>query len=345
MGTKLKEITIKKEISIPDLKGKVLVVDSFNVMYQFLTSIRMADGSLLMDSRGNVTSHLNGLFSRTVNLMHQGLKLAFVFDGEAPKLKQKERERRADIKKEAKKEYDIAKEREDIESMKKYAARTSALTKDMIEEAKKLIDAMGMPVIQAPSEGEAQAAHIVNKGDAYAEISQDFDCLMFGVPRLVRNLTVSEKRKMPGKLSYIEVKPELIELEENLKALGISQDQLIAMCILIGTDYNPGGIKGIGPKNALKLVKECKNDFDSMFKHAEWDKSFEFSWKEVFDTIKNIPVTDRYELRWGKPDAKAIKKLLVDEHDFSEKRVDGALEKLEVESEKRSQKGLGEFFG
>jgi flap endonuclease-1 len=345
MGTKLKDITIKKEIEINDLKDKVLVVDSFNVMYQFLTTIRMADGSPLKDSHNNVTSHLNGLFNRSMNLMHRGIKLAFVFDGKAPALKQRERERRAELKKEAAKEYEIAKEREDVESMKKYAARTSMLTRDMVDEAKKLITAMGMPIIQAPSEGEAQAAHIVNNGDAYAEVSQDYDCMMFGVPRLVRNLTVSERRKLPGKLSYVEVKPELIDLGENLNNLGISQDQLIALCVLMGTDFNPGGIKGIGPKNALKLVKEYNEDFGNMFKKVEWEKHFDFSWEEVFDTVKNIPVSDNYEMKWNRIDCDELKKLLVDGHDFSEKRVDDALEKLGKLNEKKCQKGLGEFFG
>ncbi|HLC98750.1 MAG TPA: flap endonuclease-1 [Candidatus Nanoarchaeia archaeon] len=344
MGTKLKDITIKKEIEISDLKGKVLVVDSYNVMYQFLTTIRMADGSPLMDSKGNITSHLNGLFNRTTNLMLRGLKLGFVFDGKAPKLKQRERERRSELKEEARKEYEIAKKREDIELMKKYAARTSRLTSEMVEEAKKLITALGLPVIQAPSEGEAQAAHIVNNGDAYAEISQDFDCLVFGVPKLVRNLTVSEKRKLPGKLSYATVKPEMIDLQENLDALGITQDQLIALSVLIGTDYNPGGIKGIGPKNALKLVKKYKSDFDAMFRDSGWGNHFDFGWKEVFDTIKNMPVTDDYELKWKRPDTEAIKKFLVDGHDFSERRVEDALTKLETDKDKRSQKGLGDFF-
>lgn len=344
MGTKLRDITLRKEISIDDLAGKRLVVDSYNVMYQFLTTIRMKDGSLLKDSKGNVTSHLTGLFSRSMNLMQRGIRLAYVFDGKAPKLKERERERRKELKQEAQKEYERAKQEEDIEDMKKYAARTSRLTEEMVEEAKKLINAMGMPVIQAPSEGEAQAAHIVKRGEAYAEISQDFDCLMFGVPRLLRNLTVSERRKLPGKIAFVEVKPEIIDLEENLNHLGITQDQLIALCMLIGTDYNPNGIKGIGPKNALKLVKEHK-DNEKLFKEVKWDEHFDHPWQEVFDTIKKMPVSDRYDLQWREPDREKLVRLLCDEHDFSLKRVEDALEKLGKLKEKKSQKGLGDFFG
>jgi len=344
MGTKLKEIAARKEIEISDLKDKKLVVDSFNVMYQFLTTIRLRDGSLLMDSKGQVTSHLNGLFHRSINLTQKGLRLAFVFDGEPPKLKMKERQRRRELKEVAAKRYEEAKEREDLEEMKKYAARTSVLTKEMIEEAKKLIDAMGMPVIQAPCEGEAQAAHIVKQGQAYAEISQDFDCLMFGVPRLVRNLTVSERRKLPGKQSFQVVKPEMIELKDMLKELDITHDQLIVICMLIGTDYNKDGIKGIGPKNALKIVRKHGEDFDKIFKEVQWGNYFDFPWEDIFGLVKKMPVTDDYKLEWKKPDNDKIMKLLVDNHEFSEKLVKDTLAKLEKEKEIKSQKGLTQFF-
>ena len=344
MGLKLKDIIVKKEVAISDLADRKLVVDSFNVMYQFLATIRTRDGSLLMDSKGNVTSHLTGMFSRTASLVGSGLRLAFVFDGKAPELKKKERERRKEAKKTAQREYEIAREREDIDAMKKYAARTAQLTPEMVEEAKKLIAALGMPVIQAPSEGEAQAAHIVRKGEAFAEVSQDFDCLMFGVPRLIRNLTVSERRKMPSRLSYEVVKPELIELDENLRALGVTQDQLIAVGILVGTDFNPGGIKGIGQKNVLKLVAKHGEDFDSLFNEVQWDKTFPFSWSEVFGLIKNMPVTDRYFLEWKQPDVDAVMKLLVGEHDFSEQRVSDTLAKMDKAQEQHTQKGLGDFL-
>ena len=176
MGTKLKDLVVKKEISINDLSQKKLVVDTYNMLYQFLATIRTYDGSQLTDSHGNITSHLTGLFSRTTNLTQQGLKLAFVFDGKPPILKKAEQERRKEAKEKAQEEYEIAKEREDVEGMKKYAARTSRLTPEMVEEAKKLVHALGLPVVDAPSEGEAQAARMVNQGDAYAEISQDYDC-------------------------------------------------------------------------------------------------------------------------------------------------------------------------
>lgn len=344
MGTKLRDIIVKKEVSLETLKDKPYVIDSFNVLYQFLSTIRMRDGSLLTDSQGNITSHLNGLFYRTTKLMLNNLKLAFVFDGKPPKLKQQEREKRQARKAQAKKEYEIAKEREDIEGMKKFASRTSSLTPEMVDQAKSLIKALGLPVIQAPSEGEAQAALMVKNKDAYAEISQDYDCLVFGVPRLVRNLTISEKKKMPSKLSYEKVRPEFILLRDNLQEWKITQEQLVVLAVLIGTDFNPGGVPGIGPKKGLKLLYEYKTDYDAIFKKVKWNEHWDLDWKKVVDTITNIPTTDDYKLIWGKPDHDKVKELLCEQHDFSRERVQGVLDKFEETKKQRQQKGLGEFL-
>jgi len=220
----------------------------------------------------------------------------------------------------------------------------SRLTKEMIEEAQQLITALGLPVIQAPSEGEAQAAHIVNKGDAFASVSQDFDSLLFGTKKLVRNLTVSEKRKLPNKLAYETIKPEILDLTENLNNLGIDQEQLIALGMLVGTDFNIGGIKGIGPKNALKLVKQYGKNFDTLFTQTKWNEYFEISWQEVYHTIHDMPTTDDYELNWKNIDTEKTMKLLCDEHNFSKERIESALSKLTQETEKNKQKNLGAWF-
>lgn len=344
MGTDLKDIAARKEIEFKDLAGKKLVVDSMNIIYQFLSSIRQRDGSLLMDSKGRTTSHLVGLFSRMTRLKKMGMELAFVFDGKRPDLKKAETERRAALKKKAIAEYKIAKEREDVEAMKKYAARTSILTKEMVEESKELLDALGFPVIQAPSEGEAQAAFMVKNKDCFAEVSQDYDCLLFGVPRFVQNLTISEHKKTKGKLSYEKVKPVIIDLNETLEKNKINQDQLIVLGLLVGTDFNIGGVKGIGQKNALKLIKKHGKDFDALFKEAEWSKHFSFSWKTAFDTIKHIPVAKDYKLRWKEVDRDKIINLLVEKHEFGRERVEKVLGELEEQAKKGKQKGLGDFF-
>src|SRR3989344_999086 len=344
MGVAITDLLISKPVAIEDLSGKVVVVDAFNILYQFLSSIRNQDGTPLMDSRGRVTSHLMGLFSRFSRLLEFNIKPAFVFDGKAPDLKKKEQERRHALKVEAEKQLEVAKEAEDTEAMRKFASRTSRLTPEMVHESQKLLDAMGIPWFQAPSEGEAQAAFMVQRGDAYALVSQDADCFVFGASRFIKNLTISEKRKKVGKLAFEKVVPEVLSLSDNLNQLGITQDQLIVLCMMVGTDYNPGGIKGIGPKNALKLVKQHRHDFDALFREQNWHDFFSFSWKEVFDTFKNIPTSKEYKLEWKKWNDQAILDLLVKEHGFSRERVASTLDKL-GKSPAKMQKGLSEFFG
>ena len=343
MGLAITELLTPKKISIEDLKNKTLAVDTYNLLYQFLSSIRQREGSLLTDSKGRVTSHLTGLFNRITRLMAYNMKFIFCFDGEVPELKEQERERRKELKIKAQKKFKEAEKKEDLDEMKKYAARTSRLTSEMIDDAKELIRALGQCIVQAPSEGEAQASYIVKKGEADYVLSQDADCFMFQAPRLVKNLTLSGKRKKPGAYAYEEVKPEIIELKHVLEELKVDQGQLIILGILVGTDYNVGGIKGIGPKKALALIKKYKKSFNDLFKEAKWDDYFDFSWKQVFDLIKNMKVTDKYKLEWKPVDKDKIIKVLVGEHDFSRERVEKALDRLE-EGADRSQKGLGEFF-
>lgn len=344
MGVKIMELFAPQEIKISDLSGKIMAVDTSNHLYQFLSSIRQGDGSPLTDSHGNITSHLVGLLSRSINLMQQGVKLVFILDGVPPKLKIEEINRRKEIKKEAQKQFEIAKERDDLSGMKKYAQRTSKLTKEMVAEAKELLDGLGIPTIQAPSEGEAQASFLVRRGDAYAVASQDADSLLFGCPRLVKNLSIAGKRKKPGTLSFETVNPEMIELNAGLTSLGLSHDQLIVLGILVGTDFNMGGIHGIGPKKALKLLKDKGNDFDSIFKEVDWDKHYAYSWKEVYDLFHNIPVEKEYKIEWKDPNPDKVKKILVDKHDFSSQRVDSAIQGMMKSREEKKQKSLGDFF-
>lgn len=345
MGLQFKDLVVKQETSISELHGRTLAIDSMNMLYQFLTTIRAADGSVLTDKHGNITSHLIGLFSRTTALMEEGLKLIFVFDGKPPAIKQKTWEKRTAAKVEASLKLKEAEEAGNIKDMKKFSSRTSILNKDMITDAKNLIRALGLPMVEAPSEGEAQTAYMVKKGDAYASISQDYDNLIFGCPRLIRNLSIAGKRKKTGTLGYLIVKPEMIVLSEVLEHLGLSIDQLRVLAILVGTDYNPGGVKGIGPKTALKLVQEQGPDFAAVFREAEWDKQYpNLEWKEVFETIRSIPVTDNYSLHWKKVDEKELIELLVQRHDFGEERVRSKINALKEIQGKGEQKGLGGFM-
>lgn len=345
MGLKIKDIIVKEEISIRDLNKKIVAIDAMNMLYQFLTTIRQQDGKALTNSKGKVTSHLIGLFSRTTNFMEKGLKPVFVFDGKAPQIKIKTWEKRTALKKEASLKLKEAEEAGDIESMRKFAGRTVKLDKEMIEDAKRLIKSLGVPIVQAPSEGEAQTAYMVKTGKAYASISQDYDNIIFGCPLLVRNLSIEGKRKKVGKFAYKTVKPEMIKLDEVLKELELTQDQLIVLAILVGTDYNPEGIKGIGQKKGLKLIKEHGEDFEKIFEVVEWEKhNPDISWKEIFDTIKNMPVIDVDNLEWHKINDEDVVKLLVEDYEFGRDRVESKLDKLRKQQNELKQTGLSSFF-
>ncbi|MFH1399702.1 MAG: flap endonuclease-1 [Candidatus Woesearchaeota archaeon] len=343
MGTNLKDFVAAKEISLEDLNHKKLVVDSYNILYQFLSSIRQYDGTLLKDANGKVTSHLSGLFHRTTKLMSYGIKLAFVFDGVAPKLKSAERARRFELKKIAQVKYEIAKSEQDIDAMKKYAARISRLTPEIVDEAKELAAALGCPIVQAPSEAEAQAAFMVRNNDAFAVASEDYDSLIYGAPKLIKNLTITGRKKQKDRLSFETVMPCLIDLDSTLEKNGLSHAQLVVLSMLIGTDYNIGGIKGIGPKKAYKLVKGS-SDFAAIFKALEWEKYFAFGWRDVFDLINNIPVKNNYTLEWKEINHAKIMKILVDDHGFNSERVQAALDKVALAQKHNQQKGLGEFL-
>jgi flap endonuclease-1 len=342
MGVKIFDIVPHTDITFDDLRNRIIIVDGNLSLYQFLASIRQRDGSLLTDSKGNVTSHLSGLFTRTLRMIQAGIQVSYVFDGKPPKLKLDEQKRRSAIKVEAEIKYKEAAIIGDTDLMRKYASRTSKLTKDMVEESKELLTAMGLPVVQAPGEGEAQAALIVGNGDAYAVGSQDGDCFMFGAKRLIKNLTLSSQRRIGGRSSFAKFNPELIELDKVISTLGIDQDQLIILSMLIGTDFNIGGIKGIGPKNAIKMVKKYNKDYASLFSELKWEDYFQVSWEEVYNQIKNIPTSKEYDLTWDNVNAEKIKKILVDRHEFSSERIENSLNKLNDSS--KLQTGLKQWL-
>ncbi|MEK6854051.1 MAG: flap endonuclease-1 [Nanoarchaeota archaeon] len=342
MGVQITELLPKNAAKLEDFSNKVVAIDAANHLYQFLTTIRAPDGAFFTDSHGNITSHLIGLFTRTTHLMKLGIRPVYVFDGEVPKLKKLEIRRRAELKEEAAEKYSAAEKEGDLVGMRKYAVRSTRLTSGMIADAKEVVEALGLPVIQAPGEGEAQAAHIVAKKDAYAIASQDADSVLFGATRVVRNLSVEGRRKQAGVLGYSHVEPELILLEEVLSSLGITLEQLVCLAMLVGTDYNTGGIKGIGPKTALKLVKEHKTP-GKIFDAARWGEHFSQPWDEVLELFLHPNLTEDYELKFHRVNASKLIEILCEGHDFSRQRIEKQIE--EVESQATGQKGLGEFFG
>jgi flap endonuclease-1 len=324
MGVQLSGIIPSREVELTHLSGKKIAIDAYNALYQFLSIIRdRMTGEPLRDSKGRVTSHLSGLFYRTSNLIEAGIKPVFVFDGKPPEFKKKTIEKREKAKEEARKKWEEALEKG--EEAITYAQAAAQLTDEMIEDSKKLLEYMGIPYVQALSEGEAQCAYMCKKGFVDFAASQDFDSLLFGSPRLVRNLSITGKRKLPRKEVYIEIKPEIIELEETLSTLGINQKQLIIIGILVGTDYAPG-IKGVGPKTALKLVKEHKS-LEKVLENVKWEAEVEA--EEIFNFFLNPPVTDKFKVEWKEPNREKIIEFMVSEHDFSQERVEKVVDKLQ----------------
>ena len=314
----------KKIIKFSDLRNKVIAIDAFNTIYQFLTTIRDPYGRPLRDDKGNVTSHLSGLFYRNINLLKERIKLVYVFDGKPPVKKIRELERRKIIKNESYEKYLEALERKDFEEARKYAAMTATLEETMIKSSKIFLDLMGIPVVQAPSEGEAQASYMATKKDVWAVGSQDYDSFLFGAPRIVRNITLTGKIKYPSKGIEVRMEPELILLDDTLKKLGITREQLVDMGILIGTDYNEG-IKGIGPKKALELIRSYKliEYIPDIRKVLELEEI-----QEIRHLFLNPEVTDDYEIEFKKVDYNGVIQFLCEEHNFSEERVKKALNEL-----------------
>ncbi|MCD6324188.1 MAG: flap endonuclease-1 [Desulfurococcales archaeon] len=349
MGVNLKDLIPKEAIHVvtdlKELKGRVVAIDGYNALYQFLAAIRQPDGTPLKDSKGRVTSHLSGIFYRTINFVEAGIKPVYVFDGKPPELKAREIEERMRVRAEAERKYREALAKGRVEEARTYAQASSRLSSEMVEDAKKLLTAMGIPWVQAPSEGEAQAAFMAAKGDAWAPASQDYDSILFGAPRLLRNLTISGRRKLPRKNVYVEVKPEVIDVPTLLKTLSLTREQLVDIAILLGTDYNPEGVKGVGPKTALKLIRTY-GTLDKALQ-ALPNASFPADPKVIREAFLNPEVTEDYKLQWRAPDADSVMELLVGEHDFSESRVKNALERLRRGYEsniKRSSKGLEAWF-
>lgn len=316
----------KTKVDLKSLSGKSLAIDAYNALYQFLAIIRQPDGTPLKDNTGRITSHLSGLFYRTANLVEMEIKVVYVFDGVPPALKEVEIKRRAKVKAEALIKYERALQEGRIEEARTYAQMTSRLKDYMAEDSKRLLTQMGVPWVQAPSEGEAQAAHLAKKGDTNYCASQDYDSILFGAPTLMRNVTISGRRKLPRKPVYVEVVPEIIELDQVLKELNITREQLIDVGILVGTDFNPEGVKGIGPKTALKLIKQ-HGSLEKLLPKLK-EAEFPAEPKRIREIFLNPKVTDNYKLTWKEPDVEGVVDFLCRERDFSEERVRKAIKKM-----------------
>ncbi len=327
MGVKLKDIVEPKTISFKDLEGRVVSIDAFNTLYQFLSTIRQRDGRPLSDENGNITSHLSGILYRNSSMIEKDIKPIYIFDGQAPELKSETQAKRREVREESERIFKQALKEGDTEKARKFAMRSSKLSPEIIESSKKLLTLMGIPYVEAKGEGEAQAAYLVSKGDAYAVASQDYDCLMFGAKRVVRNLAVSSNL---GNLEYYELKSVLSQLK-------VTREELIDMGILIGTDFCEG-LKGVGAKTALKLA----HNGQLKEKLAELQKQSTHDLDEVREIFLNHNINTDYKIKWEKPNQDKIIEFLCYEHGFSVDRVTKASDKLKNLSS--SQGSLDAWF-
>jgi len=335
VGVDISDLIKAKPIALEDLTGRSIAIDAFNTLYQFLSMIRQRDGTPLLDRDGQVTSHLSGLFYRSAALLEIGIRPVYVFDGEPPELKQRTLQARHEAKVVAEKEWKAAVEKGDLKRALSKATRTARLTEDMIKDSLELLDAMGIPWIKAPSEGEAQMSYMVGKGDVWAGASQDYDALLFGTPRLVRNLTLAGKRRLPSGKT-VDVSPEILTLGDVLATLGVTREQLVDMAVLIGTDFNEG-VRGIGPKKAYALVHK-HGSLEGMEKAGGVQIPSEYP--EVRGIFLKPEVTDGYRIEWGRVSDEGVRKVMCDKHSFGVDRIDKVLSEIAAKQNIATQKSL-----
>ncbi|MFH0970306.1 MAG: flap endonuclease-1 [Candidatus Diapherotrites archaeon] len=339
MGTPIGDLVESEKIDLASLTNKTIAVDAHNILYQFLTSIRGPEGRPLMDAEGKITSHLAGLLYRTSSLIELGIKPIFVFDGLPHPLKKATLEKRHAIRTDAKEKMEKAIASGDFEKARMMGARAVSLNKEMIEEAKKAMEYLGLPFIEGAQEGEAQAAYLVQKKMAYAAGTQDYDALLFNTPIVIRNMAITGKRKLPYRNAYVNVEPEKVVLDSVLSELHITHKQLIWIAMLIGTDFNEK-IPLVGPKKALKAVqgkKSFKEVVDGINQTVDYD------WVEVEKLFTHPSVKEIKEIPFAQSNREKAIAFYCDTHGFDHVRVTNALNKIEKKPEDEKQSTLSKW--
>nr|AIE99861.1 flap endonuclease-1 (FEN1, RAD2) [uncultured marine thaumarchaeote KM3_11_F08] len=334
MGLDLKSLLVRDKTKLESFTNKIVAIDAYNAIYQFLAIIRGPEGLHLTDTQGRVTSHITGLLYRNINFLSLGIKPVYVFDGKPPSLKSAEIEHRKQIKKDATVKYERAVSEGKMEDARKFAQQTTSMKDGMVEDSKHLLDLFGIPYIQAPSEGEATAALLTTTGHADVAASQDFDSILFGARKLVRNFTNSGRRKLPNRNTYIEIEPEIIDYNKNLEALGITREQLIDVGILIGTDFNPDGFERVGPKTAIKMIREY-GKLEDITQIQEQLEMIDYNAIRKIFLEPEVARVDKIE--FGEVKYDDIINYLSNERSFSRDRVNSSLNRLKKSLEKKSQ--------
>eukprot|EP01036_Dinobryon_divergens_P036899 gene36899-48136_t len=287
-----------KEQEMENYTGRRVAIDASMVMYQFLIAVRTSgtgggpQQAMLMNEAGEVTSHIQGIFNRTIKMMSNGIKPVYVFDGKPPQMKGGELAKRMAARAKAESELETAKEAGDTEDIEKFSKRLVKVTRQHNEDAKELLRLMGVPVITAPCEAEAQCAELAKKKKVYATATEDMDALTFRTPKLVRRLTFSQG----GGGSKDKQQPILeLDLETVLAGLELTYEQFVDLCILCGCDYC-STIKGVGPKTALKLIKQHKN-IEGVIAQMRKEKKFDIppDWLPMRVPKNVVPIAEDRE--------------------------------------------------
>jgi flap endonuclease-1 len=327
----LTPILKREQTSLSALKGMSFAIDASIEIHQFLALVRKRDGSLFTDSQGRVTSHLIGLLTRTSRLIADfDIKPVFVFDGKPNPLKIRTIEMRREARKKAEVEYVEAVSKKDYAKAWSKAVMTGRVTGSVLDDSKHLLALMGIPWLEALEDAEAQASYMAARGDVWAVGSKDYDCLLYGAPILARYLTLTGREWLPAQRRSRPLIPELIKLSENLTMLGITREQLVDLAILVGTDFNQG-VKGIGPKKALKLV----HDYGSIDQMPEEIRSkLTGDLNSVRQVFLKPRVLEKYILKRSPPDRDGLVKFLSEERGFNKERVERLIGRLDRRSEK-----------
>ncbi|RCN44565.1 putative flap structure-specific endonuclease [Ancylostoma caninum] len=317
--------------------GRKVAIDASMCLYQFLIAVRQ-DGSQLQSESGETTSHLMGMFYRTIRMIDNGVKPCYVFDGKPPDMKSGELEKRSEKRAEAEKALTEAKERGDTEAVDKFERRLVKVTKEQNADVKRLLGLMGVPVIEAPCEAEAQCAALVKAKKVYGTATEDMDALTFGSDVLLRHMTFSEAKKMPIKE---------FSLSRILTDFDMTKEQFIDLCILLGCDYCES-IRGVGPKKAFDLIKTY-GDIETILEnidHKKYPPPENWPYKRARELFLNPEVADceNMNLVWKEPDVDGIMKFMCEEKNFNEERVKSAIAKMQKGRSTATQGRIDAFF-
>lgn len=328
MGVKLQDLVNKVSIDFSKLAGKIIAIDAPNIVMSLFNFARKnPDGTpagLILDRTQRPISHLYGLLYRTNFFYSKKIFPIYCFDGLDSDLKKLKTKDRLNDFLFTEKLYNYLIQSGNRENARQIAMSREYMWPNIIKESKQLLGALGVPCINSPASAESQCAQLVKDKVAYCSNSQDFDSLLFGCPRTVRNLSKSLKRKVHGRWTYQKITPVQIDLKKSLKSLGINQFQLVDAAILIGTDYFPG-IKKVGPKHAHKFALKYKS-LETVIQEEKNNYDFSSLTSDIISKVRKIfllpEVIKNYQnIRWDYPNELKTLSLLCEEHHLNSERV------------------------